>query len=119
MEELSGMIKTPTQVNGPSFWACRCLRLCVQEVQYVDVREPWEIDTASLPLFTNFPLLKLIDGGEDDLDPTVPTVLLCHHGRRSRLASEYLMEHGFIQVFNVTGGIDAYSRRVDPSVPVY
>ena len=47
-------------------------------------------------------------------------MVLCHHGVRSRSVSEFLVERlGFTDVCNISGGIDAYSRRVDASVPLY
>jgi len=89
------------------------------DMQFVDVREYWEVETSSLPLFKTLPLGTLLSGGEDNLDANKPTVLLCHHGVRSRRAAQHLLEQGFEKVFNVTGGIDAYSRSVDPGVPLY
>ena len=54
------------------------------------------------------------------LDPAARTVVLCHHGVRSRSVSEFLVGRaGFTDVLNISGGIDAYSRRVDASVPLY
>ncbi len=44
---------------------------------------------------------------------------LCHHGMRSRRAAERALELGFTQVFNIEGGIDAWSKDVDPSIPTY
>jgi rhodanese-related sulfurtransferase len=56
----------------------------------------------------------------EDFDPAAPTVVLCHHGVRSRSVSEFLSERcGFADVYNISGGIDAYSRRVDAAVPLY
>jgi rhodanese-related sulfurtransferase len=55
-----------------------------------------------------------------DLDPDAPTYVLCHHGVRSRSVAEFLVSRaGFTNVHNVSGGIDAYSRRVDAAVPLY
>lgn len=85
----------------------------------MDVREHWEVETSALPLFKTLPLGKLLSGGEDDLESDKMTILLCHHGVRSRRAAQHLIDQGFEQVFNVTGGIDAYSRAVDPTVPLY
>ena len=52
-----------------------------------------------------------------DRDETV--VLQCHHGVRSQAAAEHVLRMGFRNVFNLAGGIDAWSREVDPSVPTY
>ena len=54
------------------------------------------------------------------LDPAARTVVLCHHGVRSRSVAEFLVSRaGFTNVDNISGGIDAYSRRVDAAVPLY
>jgi rhodanese-related sulfurtransferase len=45
--------------------------------------------------------------------------VLCHHGGRSMQVAMFLAQHGFERVANVAGGIDAWSRDVDPSVPRY
>lgn len=44
---------------------------------------------------------------------------ICHHGISSRNAAEHFREHGFTNLWNVEGGIDAWSREIDPSVPRY
>jgi monothiol glutaredoxin len=46
-------------------------------------------------------------------------VFQCHHGMRSQAAAEYFSRHGFTKLFNLAGGIDAWSRDVDPAVPRY
>ena len=46
-------------------------------------------------------------------------VFQCHHGVRSRAAAEHFLAAGFTRVFNLDGGIDAWSREIDPSVPTY
>ncbi len=53
------------------------------------------------------------------LDRDTPIALHCHHGIRSRAAAEQLLREGFRRVYNVKGGIDAWSTTVDPSVPRY
>ena len=55
----------------------------------------------------------------DDVDRAMPVVLYCHHGVRSRAAAEHCLRLGFREVYNVTGGIDAWSIRVDPKAPRY
>jgi monothiol glutaredoxin len=53
------------------------------------------------------------------LPKDMPLAVLCHHGNSSRQAAEHFREMGFREVYNVEGGIDAWSRDVDPNVPVY
>ena len=53
------------------------------------------------------------------LDKDTPIVFMCHHGMRSRNAAERILREGFKQVYNLEGGIDAWSQKVDPTVPRY
>jgi len=54
-----------------------------------------------------------------ELDPAKHYAVLCHHGNRSYQATMFLLRAGFTHVQNVSGGIDAWSLQVDPSVPRY
>ena len=54
-----------------------------------------------------------------DLDKKTPIVLYCHHGNRSRSAAERLLREGYTNVYNLEGGIDAWSQKVDAKVPRY
>ena len=49
----------------------------------------------------------------------VPIYIMCHHGNRSMQVTMWLMRHGYKNIFNVQGGIDAYARQVDRSVGMY
>lgn len=83
----------------------------------IDVRTPEERETASIAgseLLDEDLRAKL-----EDLDRATMLVLYCHHGVRSRRAAEHCLRMGFRDVWNVEGGIDAWSQRVDPSVPRY
>ena len=84
----------------------------------LDVREPFEYKTANIPDSVLIPLGEL-PARIHELDHTQPIVTLCHHGMRSQSALALLLKHGFTDVKNLTGGIDAYSRMVDPSIPRY
>ena len=86
-------------------------------LQLVDVREAHEFETAALPGFILRPLSAFDATG---LDPAVRTLVLCHHGVRSaRVAAHLVSDLGFTDVWNVSGGIDAYARLADRSVPLY
>ena len=87
----------------------------------LDVREGWEVQTASaqpegLDLL-HMPM-QTIPARLHELDKTRPIACLCHHGSRSMQVASFLMQHGF-EVVNVAGGIHAWSAQVDPSIPVY
>src|SRR5262249_23509800 len=53
------------------------------------------------------------------LDRDAPLVFHCHHGIRSQAAAEYFLQLGFRNLYNLQGGIDAWSQLVDPDVPRY
>ena len=84
----------------------------------LDVREKWEWDMAHVAGSVHM-LLKDIPSRINELDPTNSIAVLCHHGARSARAVDFLLQHGFTAVYNVDGGIDAWSREIDPSVPLY
>jgi len=87
----------------------------------LDVREAWELQTASAKPealdLVHIPM-QSIPARLDELDKTRPIACLCHHGGRSMQVASFLSQHGF-QVVNVAGGIHAWSAQVDPSIPVY
>lgn len=84
----------------------------------LDVREPWEAEIAALPGSTLIPLGELGDR-IDELDPAASVVVYCHLGVRSEYAARQLAGVGFGRVRNLAGGIDAWSRTVDPAVARY
>jgi adenylyltransferase/sulfurtransferase len=87
-------------------------------VQLVDVREPWEWAICRLPGAIHVPLGEL-QTLHAQLDPARETIVYCHHGSRSLAAAEHLLSVGFRRVCNLAGGIDRWSREIDPSVPRY
>jgi len=54
-----------------------------------------------------------------ELDPQAETVVICHHGGRSMQVAMFLEKQGFSRVHNLAGGLDAWARSVDPSMPTY
>ena len=84
----------------------------------LDVREPWEIGICALPGILAIPLGELVVRVVE-VPPDRPVAVMCHHGSRSAQATAWLRQQGFERVMNVAGGIDAWSRRVDPAVPRY
>ena len=88
----------------------------------LDVREPWEVQAASVRP-DGFELVAIpmnqIPGRLSELDPARPVACLCHHGARSQQVALYLAQSGFTQLANVAGGIDAWSSELDPAVPRY
>ncbi len=91
-------------------------------LQLVDVREPQELAIAKLPGFVNLPLSESQQWAGDiqnRLDPSKETWVMCHHGMRSAQMCQWLTEQGYGNVKNISGGIHAYSIRVDGTVPQY
>lgn len=86
----------------------------------VDCRTDDERALAHVPGSMWIPLHEL-ELRLDELEPyrDRPIAVMCHHGRRSMRAAELLRRSGFGQVWSVAGGIDAWSRTVDPAVPRY
>jgi rhodanese-related sulfurtransferase len=88
----------------------------------LDVREPWELRTASVAP-QDFDLLAIpmneIPGRLAELPAGRPIACLCHHGVRSQRVALFLAHHGYTDVANIAGGIEAWSRDRDPSVPLY
>ena len=84
----------------------------------LDVRQPEELEIACIAGAVHIPLNELA-ARMGELDRGRPVVALCHHGVRSELAGRLLERNGFADVSHLSGGIDAWSRTVDPSVPRY
>jgi rhodanese-related sulfurtransferase len=84
----------------------------------LDVREPWEVAIASLPGTINIPMNELPQR-LSELDPKADTVVMCKAGSRSRRVAAFLQTRGFEHVANLTGGIDAWTRDIDPGLQSY
>ena len=84
----------------------------------LDVREPWEVATASIAGSLSIPLHEL-PGRLQELDRASEIICMCHGGGRSQRAAEFLAAQGYLKVRNLHGGIRAWSRDIDPDVPDY
>lgn len=83
----------------------------------IDVRTPAEVAIAKIDgsvLLTDETLAELLAGPKDGV-----LVFQCHHGVRSQSAAEHFLQRGFRRVFNLTGGVDAWSTHIDEDVPTY
>ncbi len=87
----------------------------------LDVREPWEVQTASVKA-EGFELVAIpmnqLPARLAELDPERPVACLCHHGTRSQHVAMFLAGRGFERLANIAGGIDAWSAH-DATVPRY
>ncbi len=85
--------------------------------ELVDVRTAWARSLACIDGS------RLLDQTHHDsllqMDRRTPMVFQCHHGIRSQQAAEDFRHQGFLELYNLEGGIDAWSQLVDPSVPRY
>ena len=84
----------------------------------LDVREAWEFDKACIEGSTLVPM-RSVPGYLQELDPGRETVVICHHGIRSRMVCLFLENQGFSNMVNLSGGIDAWARNVDRQMPTY
>jgi rhodanese-related sulfurtransferase len=88
------------------------------EVTLLDVREHVELELAAVNGAMHIPM-RDVPARLAELDRDAPLVVMCHSGGRSRRVAEYLSSNGFQKVFNLRGGIDAWSTEIDPQVPRY
>ena len=92
----------------------------------LDVREPWELQTASVTE-DGFTLLRIpmrevparVEQLKEQFGLDQPIACLCHHGMRSLQVANFLAQSGFTDVVNIHGGIDAWSKQRDTAVPLY
>jgi rhodanese-related sulfurtransferase len=88
----------------------------------LDVREPWETALARIPAAgaptLDIPMMQ-IPSRLGDIDRSRSVVCICHHGVRSAQVVAFLQQQGWPSVYNLTGGIDAWSRDVDAAVARY
>jgi monothiol glutaredoxin len=107
----------PPRVRPMSVTELKALFEKGEKVDVFDVRTPEELAKAKLPIAVHLDLAgekKLLALPKD-----AKIVFVCHHGQRSRQAAERLVREGWRNVFNLDGGIDAWSRLIDPNVPRY
>jgi rhodanese-related sulfurtransferase len=89
------------------------------DMTLLDVREDWEIAVAPVPTDTVHIPMGEISDRLAELDPKKETVVICRSGGRSAQVAEFLERQGFGKVFNLAGGILAWSRVIDPRIPQY
>ena len=86
----------------------------------IDVREPFEHEIARLGSAELIPMRQIPEHLDSPALPRDKHLLIhCHHGGRSLRVTEFLRSRGYPRVTNVAGGIEAWSLRIDPSVPRY
>lgn len=84
----------------------------------LDVREQWEYQTCHIADAVLIPM-NTIPARQQELEPDAAIVCICHHGARSFQVAAFLERQGFTNVINLTGGMDAWARQVDPAMATY
>ncbi|MCC5870525.1 MAG: sulfurtransferase [Gammaproteobacteria bacterium] len=87
-------------------------------VTLLDVREDHELAVARLPQALHVPMGE-VPARIGELDASKPLVVLCRSGGRSAQVGRYLEQHGFSDVYNLTGGINAWAEELDPTLTIY
>lgn len=93
-------------------------RLREEPLLLLDVREAWEVAISAFPGALHVPMRE-IPSRVDELPSQRPIVCICHHGARSAQVALFLEHRGFQRVYNLAGGIDAWTREVDATIPRY
>ena len=89
-----------------------------EELFLLDVREPWERQTAWIEPSRHIPMAD-IPSSLCELDPEKHIIVYCHHGVRSLNVTDWLRKQGYEKVQSMSGGIDRWSVQIDPQVPRY
>jgi rhodanese-related sulfurtransferase len=84
----------------------------------LDVREPWEQQICRIEGSEPMPM-RTVPARASELEPDRATVCVCHHGGRSMQVALFLERQGFRNVYNLTGGVDAWARQVDKAMATY
>lgn len=84
----------------------------------LDVREPWEFGIAKIEGSQLMPM-RTLPARLHELDREREIVCICHHGGRSAHVAMFLARQGWTDVYNLTGGVDAWARQVDKTMPTY
>jgi adenylyltransferase/sulfurtransferase len=98
--------------------ASRLLNESPCRVRLIDVREPYEVEIASVPGAELIPM-RQIPSHLPSLPRENHFLVICHHGARSMRVTEYLRHQGFLAVTNVAGGIDAWAEQIAPTMRRY
>jgi rhodanese-related sulfurtransferase len=89
------------------------------KVKLIDVREPWEYETAHIENSLLMPMGDIPSRAHQELDPDDRLLILCHHGARSLSVTNWLRQQGFEAAQSIAGGIDAWSCEADTRIPRY
>ncbi|MBC2601310.1 rhodanese-like domain-containing protein [Puniceicoccus vermicola] len=105
----------PTEVSVSEAYA---RRKAEENLLFLDVREAFEVQTAHLEPDLHLPMQSISEKWSE-IPRDQPLIVYCHHGMRSLQVTGFLRRKGFEQAQSMSGGIDAWSHEIDPSIPRY
>ena len=91
---------------------------CDEQPLLLDVRQPWEFDICKIDNSVLIPMSQ-IPSKMESLDTARETVVICHHGIRSRRVAYYLEQAGFSNIINLSGGVSQWAQTVDHTMATY
>ncbi len=94
------------------------LEECEDQPLLLDVRQVWEFDVCKIENSVLLPMSQ-ITAEAKTLDFERETVVICHHGIRSRSVGRYLEQIGFKNIINLSGGVAQWAKTVDNQMPTY
>ena len=94
------------------------LKDCDSRPLLLDVRQPWEYDVCHIDDCLLIPMGQIPEK-IDELDNNRETVVICHHGIRSRQVGYYLESAGFGHIINLKGGLNAWAKLIDKNMATY
>jgi len=89
-----------------------------QQPLLLDVRQSWEFDVCKIENSILLPMSQ-VPTQLESLDFDRETVVICHHGIRSRSVGRYLEQNGFNNIINLSGGVAQWAQTVDNQMPTY
>jgi rhodanese-related sulfurtransferase len=89
-----------------------------QQPLLLDVRQPWEFDVCKIENSVLVPMSQ-VPAEIESLDFDRETVVICHHGIRSRSVGRYLEQAGFNNIINLSGGVAQWAKTVDNQMSTY
>ena len=84
----------------------------------LDVREPQEHGICLIKNSLTMPMGS-VPARHHELDQTAPIVCICHHGGRSAQVAQFLLQQGFSNIINLTGGVHAWAQDIETGMPTY
>jgi rhodanese-related sulfurtransferase len=94
------------------------LDTCDEQPLLLDVRQPWEVEVCKIENSVLIPM-STIPVKVESLDLNRETVVICHHGIRSRSVGRYLEQAGFNNIINLSGGMAQWAKTVDTQMSTY